>query len=222
MNISHHLDEATVLALAAGTLGEALEVVARGHIDWCPTCRSGLARSEAVGGAMLEAAEPAEVAAGAFEALLTRAREADKVKRLPVRTGAGGEVVTGVLPASVARRIGGGIETVTWKWLAPGIRYSKVALSPGESGDLRFLMIEPGRKVPEHGHGGAELTLVLSGAYRDSFGLFQRGDVADMDEEIDHEPVVTPGLPCVCLVATEDKARFRTLKGRLAQPFIGM
>jgi putative transcriptional regulator len=76
--------------------------------------------------------------------------------------------------------------------------------------------------VPEHGHGGAELTLVLTGSYSDATGRYHRGDVADLDEDVEHQPVVDPDGPCICLIASETKAKFRGMLARLLQPIIGV
>jgi putative transcriptional regulator len=76
--------------------------------------------------------------------------------------------------------------------------------------------------VPEHGHGGEEVTLILSGAYRDHMGRFGRGDVADLDEDIEHKPVAEDGEDCICLVAIERPTRFKSFAARLMQPLVGI
>jgi len=76
--------------------------------------------------------------------------------------------------------------------------------------------------MPDHGHGGAELTLVLDGAYSDVTGRYCRGDLQDVDETVEHSPVSDPSLGCVCLIASETKAKFKGVVGRLLQPWTGM
>ena len=61
------------------------------------------------------------------------------------------------------------------------------------AGKLRLLKVAPGHGIPEHGHGGAELTLVLRGSFHDETGRYARGDVADLDETVEHQPVADPG-----------------------------
>jgi hypothetical protein len=53
----------------------------------------------------------------------------------------------------------------------------------------RLLYIPAGQAMPEHGHRGMELTLVLKGAYRDETDRFARGDVEFADQDMDHTPV---------------------------------
>ncbi|MBO6932531.1 MAG: cupin domain-containing protein, partial [Roseibium sp.] len=65
-------------------------------------------------------------------------------------------------------------------------------------------------------------TLVLSGAYRDELGRFGPGDIADLDEHVEHQPRVEAGAPCICIVATEAPTRFKNLISRLLQPLVGI
>jgi len=45
LTIIHHLDDATILSYAAGTLGEALSVAAACHISMCPECRTAVRKT---------------------------------------------------------------------------------------------------------------------------------------------------------------------------------
>ena len=71
-----------------------------------------------------------------------------------------------------------------------------------------------------HTHGGSELTLILRGAYRDAIGHFAPGDVADLDSEVEHQPVTVPGVPCICVAATDAPLRFSGWMARLLQPLV--
>jgi putative transcriptional regulator len=64
-------------------------------------------------------------------------------------------------------------------------------------------------------HGGAELTLVLRGSFSDETGRYSRGDVADLDETIEHRPVVGKAeSDCICLIGSEAPERFHGLLTR--------
>ena len=84
------------------------------------------------------------------------------------------------------------------------------------------MRIAPGTAMPEHGHGGEEITLILSGAYNDNFGRYAPGDVADLDESVEHQPIVEQDAACICLVATEAPTRFKSWPARLLQPLVGI
>jgi putative transcriptional regulator len=91
-------------------------------------------------------------------------------------------------------------------------------IEAGPEGSLRLLYIPPGRAVPDHGHNGLEMTLVLQGSFSDETGAFGVGDLEIADEELEHTPVAGEGAPCICLAATDAPLKFQTLVPRLLQP----
>lgn len=217
MNITHHLDHATVLAYAAGTLGEAISVVAASHIAWCPSCRAAVRQAEELGGEMLLDIGESSVSAHCKDSTM-RLLDRATLHRFPAATPVRSEV-----PQPLARLLGGvALADLPWKRKAPGIAMHDVRLSSAQNGKLVLMRIAPGKAMPEHGHGGEELTLVLSGAYHDKIGRFGPGDVADLDEDIEHRPVIEAGEECYCIVATEAPTRFKSISARLMQPFIGI
>ncbi|ESR25738.1 hypothetical protein [Lutibaculum baratangense] len=48
--INHHLNEATLLFYAAGSLGDALSLVVSSHLALCPECRERLRIAQQAGG----------------------------------------------------------------------------------------------------------------------------------------------------------------------------
>jgi putative transcriptional regulator len=219
MTIAHHLDEATLLRYASGDLDEAFLLVVATHLAMCDKCRKAAHEAEELGGEMLFACEPAELSASSLDRLFDRigSAESPAIAAPPqTRTPHGG------LPAPLRRKIGTRLEDIAWRRIAPGVKKHVIETDPATSSSLYMLWVAPGTAVPEHGHGGAEMTLILSGAYRDELGLFGPGDIADLDEHVEHQPRVEEGEPCICLVATESRVRFAGLFGRLVQPFIGI
>jgi putative transcriptional regulator len=81
------------------------------------------------------------------------------------------------------------------------------------------LYIPAGRPVPDHGHNGTELTLVLQGAFRDETDRFGPGDLEIAGEELNHQPIAEAGVDCICLAATDAPLRFNGVLARIAQPF---
>lgn len=73
--------------------------------------------------------------------------------------------------------------------------------------------------MPDHGHRGLELTLVLQGAFRDETDRFGAGDIEIADQELEHTPVAERGLDCICLAATDAPLRFNSFLPKLVQPF---
>jgi putative transcriptional regulator len=212
---SHHLDEATVLAHAAGSLHEAHGFAAAVHLAYCPQCRAALRNAERLGGELLAEQEEAAVSQTCRAATLA-SLDGVAVRRAKQESAAD-------VPAVLQNLLQGKrLSELAWKKKAPGIATYQIALSPLAKSQLQLLRIAPGLKLPEHGHGGEEMTVILKGSYSDHTGRYMAGDVADLDEEIEHQPRVDSDVDCICLVATEAPTRFKSFWARLAQPFVGI
>lgn len=219
MTVKHHPSDATLITYGAGSLGEGLSLVVATHLAACPQCRHKVAEIETMGGALLEDLAPAPLAADALERVLGRLDE-PAPRRTP-RPAPRPAPPPGalILPAPLDAYLGPVTED-RWRRLAPGIRHIEVLPHRRGGGTLRLLRIAPGTALPHHGHGGAELTLVLAGSYADETGRFGPGDVAELDEETDHQPLADADVECLCLIATEAPLRFKGLLPRLLQPFL--
>ncbi len=217
MKITHHLDDATILAYAAGTLGEAHGFAVATHLAYCSECRASVRQAESYGGELLMEQDAAAVTDSCRAATLA---SLDAIVKAPVRRPSA--ALTDV-PAVLCNLLDNRpLNTLKWKSKAPGIAMFEIPLSGKGKTHLQLLKIAPGKKLPEHGHGGEELTVILRGSYSDHTGRYTTGDVADFDEDIEHQPVVDSDVDCICLVATEAPARFKSIWARLAQPFVGI
>lgn len=214
MKIEHHVDPSTLMSYAAGSLPEVLSAVVAAHLDRCPQCASELHKMERIGATLFEHLEPVPVTTGFTETCLEAAQ-----KPLPV---AEEEKSAGSNKDTLARLLGHDISEVHWKRLGFGIWHFPIHLSPSSKGDLRLIKVAPGMVLPEHGHGGSELTLVLSGSYKDEFGSYHAGDISDLGDDVEHRPVSDPNEGCVCLIASEKKARFKDIFARMFQPLTGL
>lgn len=214
MKITHHPDEATLMSYAAGSLPAALSAVVSLHLDMCEECRHVVHDMETIGAALFETVRPV-----ATDASRTQ------INLAALKAGANGEVAPTADspdPDPVVRIVGMPLEDVPWKRLGLGVWHYPVGSSKMNRGDLRLLKVQRGQALPEHGHGGSELTLILEGAYTDHIGTFSAGDVADLDDDVEHRPIACPKDGCICLVASEQKIRFTGMVGRILQPLIGM
>lgn len=214
MSINHHPDLSTLMAFSAGTLEDPYATVIATHLAMSEGGRHTLGRIDTIGGALLEAEPEADLADDALDQLL------DRLDTAPVA--AAPADVGNEVPLPLQRYLPRGLDGVRWKWTGPGV--ATADLDWGKDGKSRLMMLRvaAGRRVPEHGHGGQELTLILRGAYRDRFGVFARGDIADHDEDIEHQPIAEPGEDCICLVAVDARLSFRGRLMRTLQPLFGM
>jgi putative transcriptional regulator len=211
--IRHHLSEQLLMGYAAGTLPEAFDVLVATHISLCDECRALFEAYEAVGGAVVTAAAPVEMGADALSATLARIGQTPAVPRRTARPRGGA-----VFPQPLRDYVGGDVDAVKWRTLGGGVRQARLAVSGGAT--VRLLHIPAGTAVPDHGHRGTELTLVLQGAFRDEDDRFARGDVEVADADLKHHPVAEPGEDCICLAATDAPLKFDGLIQRIAQPFL--
>jgi putative transcriptional regulator len=210
MTISHHLDDATLMSFAAGSLPGTLAAVAAAHVSMCERCQSELRMFERIGGALMTDLAPASM----DRAPMTPPADVAAAEPAPVpRTG-------GEIPTPLAGLIGDDLDQVGWRWIGPGLWHRPLQIP--SAGTLQLIKASPGASVPEHTHGGGELTLVLRGALIDSTGRYAAGDVADLDEEMEHTPVADADAGCICVIANEHPTRFRGLLARLLQPWHGL
>ena len=210
MAIKHHLTEDLLMGYAAGTLPEAFNIVVASHVSMCDDCRAALESYEAIGGAVLEDRGVA-MAEDGLAACLARLDDA------PVRDRPA-PPKPGTLPEPLRAYVGGDVDAIRWRPVGGGVK--QAILSTSESASARLLYIPAGAAVPDHGHRGVELTMVLTGAFADETDRFARGDVEVANEDLEHMPVADIGEDCICLAATDAPLRFRSLIPRLLQPFL--
>ena len=209
--INHHLDDALLMTYAAGSLNEAFSLVVATHVEMCDDCRARLGAFEALGGAMLdkELAEQ-EVDLEATLALID--------KGVPETAKIFVTHENGIFPTALQSYVGGDLDAVKWRAVGMGVRQAILPTSKGAT--VRLLHIPAGRAVPDHGHRGTELTLVLQGAFTDEIDRFGTGDLEIATEEDEHTPVAETGMDCICLAATDAPLKFNGLLQRIAQPFL--
>lgn len=213
--IKHHLTEPLLMGYAAGTLPEAFNLVVATHISMCDSCRAALSAYDAVGGEVMLDAEPiamAEDALAATMALIANAPSVDAMPKPPLRNG--------IFPAPLHDYVDGDLVSVKWRRVGGGV--SQMILQTSNDASVRLLRIPAGTAVPDHGHGGMELTLVLQGAFVDETDRFGTGDVEVANEDMNHTPVAEAGMDCICLAATDAPLRFTGILPRFAQRFVGI
>jgi putative transcriptional regulator len=211
--INHHLTDALLMAYSAGTLPEAFDLVVATHISLCDECRARMHEFDAVGGNLME--DAGTVAMGADSLAATLAMIADRKSEPAPRPAPRRDRV---FPAPLQDYVGGDLDAVKWRRVGGGV--SDAILRTRGEGTVRLLRIPGGVAVPDHGHRGMELTLVLQGAFRDDTDRFGAGDIEVADDSLVHQPVAMPGPDCICLAATDAPLRFNALIPRLAQPFL--
>jgi putative transcriptional regulator len=207
MPIRHHISDQLLMAYSAGQLPEAFSLVMAVHLSMCDDCKARLGAFDAVGGAVMGCCDTVAMDAGSLAATFAKLD-----MPLPVERRAKSS-----LPAPLVDYIGGDLSAVKWRSLGAGVR--QAILPTDKTATARLLYIPAGKPVPDHGHRGTELTLVLQGAFHDEVDRFGPGDLEIADEDLNHQPIAEAGEDCICLAATDAPLRFNAFIPRLVQPF---
>ena len=169
---------AFMLDHASGALPRAEQLVADLHMALSPKGhRIGLIAAS-MGGALLEAADPAEISGGTAEPRRAPAAPPER--------------------SMVADYLDCDLMALKWRKSIFGVKTVKTAMPMVE-----LLRLDPGEVAPGHNHGRRDVTVVLTGSYADEYGVYTRGDLAFAEPGMRHTPRAVGDETCVCLIATE-------------------
>ncbi len=200
------------MAYAASALPEAFNLIVAAHVSLCDGCRAVVESHDALGGAVLELGDPVLLSENALPRTLAGLRD-----RLPL---APAVQISGTLPAPVQDYVGGDLDAVRWRPVGMGVK--QAILPTSAAATARLLYIPAGVAMPDHSHGGTELTLVLQGAFYDADDTFARGDIETANEDVTHTPIADATGPCICLAVTDAPLRFTGWLPRIVQRFVGI
>ena len=192
-----------------------MALLVESHLELCEQCMKHVHTSNRIGGDLLTNIAPVAMQSGSLDQVLGMLDDIEMEQPYDIDRMGPVEV-----PQSLAALIGDDLDKLEWKSMGLGVQQYDLKL--GGMGATRLLRIQPGVSVPHHTHSGNELTLILRGSYSDELGRFQVGDVADLDDQLEHQPIVDTQQECICLIATDAPLRFSGLMGKLVQPFIGL
>lgn len=211
--IKHHLTDDILMGYSAGTLPEAFNLMVATHLSLCDTCRAQAESFDAVGGQVLAQmpTEDAALAPGSFAATmaLIAGGVTDEHRAARVRSS--------VLPGPLQDYVGGDLDSVKWRSIGMGVK--QAILPTSRDASARLLFIPAGAAMPDHGHRGTEMTMVLHGAFQDDDDYFARGDVEIADSDMHHTPVADIHEDCICLAVSDAPLQFQGLLHKIAQRF---
>lgn len=201
----HQLPEPILIAYMSGNLPHAYSIAVAAHISICEKSRALLSAHQAIGGAILEDQSASDLSSGLKQSVLDQLDAPDLAPPPPQ--------AKGIYPAAVMQALKG--KEPRWKSLGKGVKQCIISETGGVA---RLLYIPAGMAVPDHSHGGLEMTLVLQGAFSDETGRYGRGDIEIADEDLEHTPIAEMGEDCICLAVTDAPLRFSALIPRILQP----
>lgn len=216
--IQHHPFDEHLLALAAGTLPVGIRLVTLTHLELCRTCRDRLAMLEALGGVVLEEQPAAPMRDDALEKAFAAIDALDPEVPRPLKVAGPPPLPAGaVWPKALSH-----CSATRWRWLGPGMRWSRVSVPESPDANVFLLRIGAGKYLPQHTHDGVELTQVIYGHFHDGRELFGPGDFDMADGDVHHQPVVQDGSECICIAAVEGRLKFDGFIARWFGSLVGM
>jgi len=215
----HHPSDELLLAGAAGTLAAGDAVVLGAHLEGCVQCRASVRLFEGAGGAMLESIEPALLVPEAL------ARTLATIDRRPAPAAAPATVPLprpslppGVnWPRSLAH-----CAVSRWRWMGPGMRWSRIRVPRDPAANVVLLRIGAGKALANHTHSGRELTHVMCGLFHDGRALFAAGDFDAADGSVRHQPVLETDDECICLASVSGRLVFDSAIARMIGSLAGI
>jgi putative transcriptional regulator len=212
-DIKHHLTDDILMGYAAGTLPEAFNLMVAAHVSLCDTCRAQSESLDAVGGEVLDGAPTGDVAMAEDSLSATLALIAIK----PSQQARLRDHATSVLPGPLRDYVGGDLDSITWRSIGMGVK--QAILPTSRDASARLLFIPAGAAMPDHGHEGREITMVLKGAFQDNDDYFARGDVEIAGSDLHHTPVADIHEDCICLAVMDAPLTFDGFLPKIMQRY---
>lgn len=215
--IHHHPADDLLLGLAAGDLTGGAGVLTASHVETCAFCRERLRTLEVAGGLLLEDLAPATLSADAL------ARTMAAIDAPPPSAAASPGARLPPAPEGMKwPRALGDCSATPWRWIGPGMRWSRVTVPSDPAAKVFLLRIGAGRKLAMHTHAGMELTQVLYGRFHDGRELFAEGDFDETDSTVHHQPEVLASGECICLAYVGGAMVFKGMLARTLGALMGM
>jgi putative transcriptional regulator len=127
----------------------------------------------------------------------------------------------GGVPRPLRKLIPGGMAALRWSRVTPSLQ--SVILRAGDvRHQVSLIRMRAGGRIPEHGHGGSELTVVLQGGFSDHTGSYRVGDFVALGAEHVHRPIAHQNEDCICLAAQDAPLQFTGFWSRLLNPFLSI
>ncbi|MGJ7578717.1 ChrR family anti-sigma-E factor [Variovorax sp. RHLX14] len=220
--IQHHPQDEMLLAHAAGSLAAGPALLVASHIEQCSVCRERMALLDAVGGTLLDALAPATLAPDAFVRTLRAIDTIDRNIFGSTSETIGRSSFPSLPSGATWPKAFEGCKVTPWRWLGPGMRWSRVTLPHDSAANVFLLRIGAGKKLPQHTHSEVELTQVLYGSFDDGRSVFGAGDFDEADGSIHHQPVVHAQSECICLASVQGRVMFKGAVARTLGALVGM
>lgn len=190
------IDDGILLDHAAGNGLRAVQLLAECQTAMNPLARAVAQSAETAFGAMLTRLPCSDVSPEMLSRILGAPQLCDD-EAITVKSSPSG--LPPALQSALDRQTGGELR---WNRRLGGVR--EIVLDEFCEGDTEASLVQlmPGGGIPDHDHGGDELTLILSGAFHDGRALYRPGELCAASTGLRHRPRVAGDEVCVCLVVS--------------------
>ena len=192
-----HAPTELIADFAAGLLSPGMSLLVASHLDCCRRCRDKGAAFEAVGGALLAAAQDAAPSRHCLAKALARLD-------LPEMCDGPWAARAEALPALLRMRIDRPVCDLGWRPVLPGLAEFPLAGFAHEA--VGLMRGEPGTPMQAPGHCGRESRLVLAGRVRAGSRTYASGDLVLPAANRERCPEAIGGESCLCLVVQPEAA----------------
>lgn len=200
---------------AAGSLSVAQSACVAAHLNYCGECRHSVTQLQNIGAALFESNDPAPVGDTLLNRVLARLDE-----DAPLHYASATErSYSNATPALLQRLMQGDFSDLPWRKITEALRITR--LQTGDPNyEFALYRIRAGGVIPDHGHRGNEMTLVLEGGFSDDRGTYHPGDFTFRRSDDHHAPRALAEQDCICLAVLDAPLRFTGWKYRWMNPFL--
>jgi len=193
---NRHPSEAILAAYAAGSLTEGLALVTATHLSLCASCRSANSAIEAIGGAVFDSLPGEAMREDALAHALARIERPDPAgpSQAGLSAPPNGLAELSATPAPLRHYLGGR----GWRGWVPGLAAMRIMPRDQEGGSVFLVRVSPGMALAHHGHGGRELSLILSGTSHRGPGAV--GSTERVQRSMNITPEMTREQTCIDVV----------------------
>ncbi len=212
----HHPPINFLTDYAAGALPTAQAACVYAHAVCCEPCRRIVGQLQDIGSALFNQLAPIPVSDKVLDCVLVRLDDPAPLRYRDNRAAAN---ECPPLPGLLARIMNGDFSELAWKRITKSLSVS--CLKVGDiAHEFALYRITAGGQIPEHNHGGSEMTLVLQGGFSDDSGVYHPGDFLYRQGLDTHAPLAIDGEGCICLTVLDAPLRFTRLRHRWMNPFL--
>ena len=209
-----HPDLDLMTEYAAGTLPLAQSACVSVHIGLCEHCQRLTGQLSDIGATLFEELDPLPVGDIQLDAVLARLDEEP-----PLKYATGTARDSSATPAILQRLMSGDFSDLTWKAIGKPLRISYLKTGDPDH-ELALYHIKAGGRIPEHGHRGNEMTLVLEGGFSVADGSYHKGDFIFRRPGEVHAPTALQSEDCICVGVLDAPLKFTNWKFRWMNPFL--